>query len=83
MIDVTLFDERGRYLALRERMSAEEGSYPAGGIAVPPLADVEVIPMDEPVEIEQTSTKIEPLSSSQRLDQVSPVVDQPGKLELE
>ena len=39
MTDIGQLDERGRRLALRERMSAEEGDYPAGGIAVPPSDD--------------------------------------------
>jgi len=79
--DIGQLDERGRRLALRERMSAEEGAYPPGGIAVPPSEDAVTAAGEEADSSVQTGTKNGMLSSFERTEPATPVGELPTETE--
>lgn len=81
MTDIGQLDERGRRLALRERMSAEEDAYPPGGIAVPPDGDTMTAAGEETGKTVQTGTENGTLSSFERTEPTAPVGELPTETE--
>ena len=83
MTTVDELDERGRRLAVQSRMSAEEGDYPAGGIAASPDEDTLTTAASRLDSSVQIGTKNRPLRSSRSTEPTTSVGELPTETEPE